>query len=204
MLENPPLDRHQGRARIEPEFLSEEATMLVEGRGELRPGGRHVQRNHQSLGESLAQGVFVVEHLDLGHDLGRPTQGEFTLEQQLVGDEAQLGQALGLGLHPILVVELGVGTARAQKERGPQRVDRTGQVDTEEAVAGVGQPGLEDGDIEAVIGHDEPVAGRSRLEVDRGSLTLDHPPDPGDIASQGGGRPGRRQAGEHGIDQPIG
>jgi len=101
-----------------------------------------------------------------------PTR-ELGFEQQLLRDQAQLGQPVGLRAGPVLVVELGVritppqGQAVAQHDGGGEGIVASEQGPS--LAHGV----LEPGDVEGVVADAQHVAGRTGDHDGLGSVALD-------------------------------
>jgi hypothetical protein len=101
------LQRAQLRARLEPEFLDEQAPSFAVSveRVRLPPGA--VQRQHQLGAKTLLQRVFGDESLELADKLGVATKSEIGLDPRLDGNDPQVLETRNLGLSERLEREVG-------------------------------------------------------------------------------------------------
>ena len=141
--EDPPLELHQRRRRVEAELLDEHLAVVAEHAQRVGLATGAVQGDHQLRPERLPQRVLGGERLDLRDHLGGSAARQLGVDEALVGDQPQLLQPLRLRAGPILVGELGVRLTPPQRQRLTQHRRRPGRVAAPEPRPGVGDQALE-------------------------------------------------------------
>jgi hypothetical protein len=204
MDQDPTLQLRQLRRRLQPELAGEDLPMRL-----VRPQGLHlpaaaVQGQHQLRLERLPHRMFRCQPLQLGRDLRGPPTRQVGIRQQLVGDQAQLPEPLGLRTRPVLVRELRVCTPPPQPQALAQHVRGLGRVALRQACPARRHRTLETGDVKRRVAYLEQVAGRPRHHPRRRPGTLHHPAQARHITAERRRRPRRRRPCEHDLRQPIG
>ncbi len=99
-------------ARLQAELGVETGARRLIERECLGLAAGPVQRDHQLRDEALSIGVRVDVCPELADELAVATEGELRLDALLDGDEAQLLEALDLGLPPVVQADVRQGLPR--------------------------------------------------------------------------------------------
>ena len=83
LAEDRELELAQAWPRLDPELVDEPCPRGLEGGERLRLAARPVEREHQLAAQPLAQRVLRDERLELGDELGVPTEREVGLDPPL-------------------------------------------------------------------------------------------------------------------------
>ncbi len=201
--EDPLLELPQRRPRVEAELLHQRPPVLLERPKRVGLPARPVEGEHEQGPDPLAQRVLARQGLDLGDEVSRPPAAQLGVEQLLVRSEPELTEPLRLRLRPLLVRKLRIGVPAPLAEGQPQHRGSSDRIAVGREPPRLTDHRLEPGYVEGVIGQLQSVARRLGHHADPVG-TVDHAPDPGDIAAQGGARGRRRLAVEHDVGKPVG
>src|SRR5262249_22146153 len=145
LLEDPPLERSELGARLEPDLFREPATeRLVGGECVPRPVGA-VEAEHQLAKQSLLERVLADELLELA-DQSRAAAGcQLSADPSLQREEPSFFQPLRLRAERWLRRDVGERMTAPQSERVSEPVTRSGRV-----VCGSGRASLLEQCLEAL------------------------------------------------------
>ncbi len=147
--EDPPLELDERRRRVDTELLDELVAEAAEDREGVAPAGRRgSRRSSAGHGTPPGAGAHGRAASMVGRTCGGVAARELSLDEELLGSEAELGQLLRLREGPRLVGELGVRLPVPERQRSAQSLDRVDGVLPAQRGAGSGDVGLEVGDVE--------------------------------------------------------
>ena len=120
VFENPPFELDEGRRRVESELFGEDGSVLLVRAQRIRLSAHAIEREHETLAESVTKRMLHDQLLELGHNLGRAPARKLGVDESLVRDETELVESLCLDSNPVLIRELRVGLAVPHGECGAQ------------------------------------------------------------------------------------
>jgi hypothetical protein len=121
VAEDRPLEVAQRLPRFEPELGVEHLPALAEDLQRVGLPARPVQRPHELGARPFLEGTLSHERLELGDEVGAPSQREVGLDSLLEREHPELLEASRLDLDERLVREVGQGSPAPQREGGAQR-----------------------------------------------------------------------------------
>lgn len=104
MVEDRSLEVGEWRRRLETQLLAQGLAVLPDGAQGVRLAPRAVQGDDELGAEPLPERMGGDQRLDGGQDIGGATVEQLGLDEQLMGDQAKLLEALGLRPGPLLVL----------------------------------------------------------------------------------------------------
>ena len=118
------LEALQSLARLETQFLGEQAARLVVDTQRVRLSAGAIEREHQLPAKAFAQWMLRNQSLQLRSDVGVAAESQIRLEPLLDCAEAQLVQPADLALSERVVGEVGEGRPAPEGERFSERRGR--------------------------------------------------------------------------------
>jgi len=157
------VDGGQGGRRIDAQLLGQHPPDVLVGRQRVRLPARRLERAHQLAPQPLTQQVLGRQLLQLGHQLGAPSQGQLSVDPVFEGGQPQLRQPGDRGRRERGVRDIGQRRAAPLAERPGQQRRGLRQAPIGQRTAPRAHLLLEDARVYANLVHHEPVTGRAEL-----------------------------------------
>ena len=124
VVEHRLLEALQSLARLETQFLGQQAARVVVDTQGVRLSAGAIEREHQLPAKAFAQWMLRNQSLQLRSDVGVAAESQIRLEPLLDCAEAQLVQPADLALSERVVGEVGEGRPTPEGERFSERRGR--------------------------------------------------------------------------------
>ncbi len=193
------MHRGQGGRRIDAELVGELGADVLEDGERVGLAARRAQRQHELAAQPLPQRVSVGQFPQPGHQAGALAQGQLRVDQVLGGGQPQLGQPGDRRGRERKVRDVGQRLAAPQVQRPPQQRGAARVVTAGKQLAAARHELREDGGVQLLASHREPVARRAELHA----VAPGRPAQPGHQRLDRVRRVGGLAIGPQVVSQPL-